>query len=292
MKKLILPISLLLIFSSCAEQQERKDDPTVEKKQPEAVVEKQSNSYYAMPSPEQMFTFINDNGIAFNKSLVLDPALADNYNDPVRKAIVFGIYTADLAYTAAYEDVEGSLKLYKTVRELSQELEIEELMSEEMMQDIQANLENPDSLSLIAGESYYKAVQHLEDNGQEGKLALMTIGGWIESVHITLNSMENIDLESKTAQRIAAQKITFDNLYSYLELNNDKLGIQGEIDKLQEIKRVLSSLKEEKSLKSEKKSGGKLVFEKGKKIGLTKEQFSELKSAVQAYRVQAIAQNI
>lgn len=292
MKKLILPISLLLIFSSCAEHQERKDAVLVEATEPTVVSEKQNNSYYAMPSPEQMFTFINDNGIAFNKSLVLDAALADNYNDPVRKAIVFGIYTADLAYTAAYEDVEGSLKLYKTVRELSQELEIEELMSEEMMQNIQANLEKPDSLTLIASESYYKAVQHLEDNGQEGKLALMTLGGWIESVYITLNSMENVDLGSETAQRIAAQKITFENLYSYLEMNNDKLGIQEEIAKLEQIRTVLNSLQQKSAVKSEKKSDGKLVFGKGKKIELTKEQFSELKSAVEAYRVQAIAQNI
>lgn len=294
MKKLILPIVLLLVFSACSEQDQRKTASAKEEIKEEAtpLKESQKRSYYPIPSPEQMFTFINDNGIDYNNSLVHDYEVADSYHEPTKKALIFGIYTADLAYSAAYQDVELTIKLYKTVRKLSQDLHIEELMTEEMMQNMQANMENPDSLALIAGDSYYKAVEHLESNGQEGKLALMSLGGWIESVHITLSALGDVDLGSATAQRIASQKITFDNLYTYLTKNKDKLGVQSELEKIQPIKAVFDSLKEGASKKSTKKSGDKLVFGKGKKIQMTAAQLLELKSAIETYRTQIVDQNI
>ena len=294
MKKLILPFSLLLIFSACTEQDQRKTSTVIEEtaKEDFPVEEFENRSYYPIPSPEQMFTFINDNGIAYNKSLIHTYKDAGTYNDPTKKALVFGIYTADLAYVASYQDVESTMKLYKTVRKLSQDLNIEELMTEEMMQNVQANMENPDSMAVIVGDSYYQAVEHLESNGQEGELALMSLGGWIESVHITLGAMEDIDMASSAFQRIAAQKITFENLYTYLSNNEGKLGVKAELEKIQRIKVLFDSLQEGESANSTKTAGGKLVFGKGKKTQMTIEQYLELKSAVELYRTQIVTQNI
>jgi len=293
MKKLILPFSLLLILSACNEQDQRK--ATIEKEEDshkEVLEDKyQKREYYPIPSPEQMFSFINDNGIAYNKSLVHDYKAADNYQHPIKKALVFGIYTADLAYTAAYQDVESTVNLYETVRKLSLELNVEELMTEDMMQKIQANMENPDSLTLIAADSYYRAIEYLESNGEEGKLSLMSLGAWIESIHIALGALKDIDLGSSTIQRIAAQKITFENLYTYLSINRDKLGVEAELNKLQRIKAVFDSLQKGSSAKSTTQKGEKLIFGQGNKIKMTMEQFLELKSAIEVYRSQLVTQN-
>lgn len=292
MKTLIIPLTILLFFSACVEKPERNAEvQLVEKAEPKDKVEKTKRRYYSIPSPEQMFSFINDNGLSFNKSLILDPSLSSQYNDPTKKAIVFGIYTADLAYAAAYQDVEGSMKLYRVVRELSQELEIQELVSPEMMSNLQANMENPDSLALIAGESYYNAVEHLENNGQVGKLALMALGGWIESMHITLNSMEKVDLGSAMVSRVAEQKITFNNLYSYLQSHKNEIGVEQELERVQRIKAVFDGLEQVKSTSTKKKIGGKLIFGKGNKIQITIEQFLELQATVKIYRVNTVGQN-
>jgi hypothetical protein len=294
MKNLLLSIGISLFFISCSEQSNRNSDT----KKPEELIEvavpsedKEKRSFYPIPSPEQMVTFINDNGLEYNKDVILDVSLSDGYNDPTHKAIIFGIYIADLAYAAAYQDVESTIKLYKTVQTLSAELNIEELMTKEMMQNMLTNMENPDSLALIAGDSYYKAVEHLESNGQESKLALMSLGGWIESVHITLSAMKDIDINSAAVQRISSQKITFGNLYTYLKNNEDELGIKGELEKIQRIRAVFASLEEVGSSKSTKSKGGKLVFGQGKKIEISVKQFLELKSAIKDYRTQLVNQN-
>ena len=255
-----------------------------------SVEDKKKKSFFPIPSPEQMITFINDNGLKYNKELILGVSFSDGYNDPTHKALVFGIYTADLAYAAAYQDLESSIKLYKTVRALSSELNIEGLMTEEMMQSILTNMENPDSLALIASDSYYRAVEHLESNGQESKLALMSLGGWVESLHITLSAMKDVDMNSDAVERIASQKITFGNLYSYLKNNEEELGIKGELEKVQPIRSVFASILEGDSGKATKSKSGKLVFGRGKKIQITKEQYVALKSAIEIYRAQIVAQ--
>ena len=293
MKKLFFSIGIALFFIGCSEQNNRKTE-VVKTDEPKeiavSVEDKEKRFFYPIPSPEQMFTFINDNGLKYNKELILGVSLSGDYNDPTHKALVFGIYTADLAYAAAYQDVESTIKLYKTVRTLSSELNIEELITEEMMQNMQANMENPDSLALIAGDSYYRAVEYLESNGQESKLALMSLGGWVESVHITLSAMEDVDMNSDAVERIASQKITFGNLYTYLKNNEEELGIKGELEKVQPIRSVFAGIIEGNSGKAIKSKSGKLVFGRGKEIQITKEQYAALKSAIEIYRAQIVAQ--
>ena len=294
MKELILPFSLILLLSACTAESKRNETKEKEEVNMEAapIEESVKTSYYAIPSPEQMFAFINDNGIDYNKSLVHDYQVAANYTDPNKKALLFGVYTADLAYAAAYQDVESTIKLYETVRKLSSDLQIEDLMTDDMMQKIQSNMENPDSLALIASGAYYNAIEHLEGNGQEGKLALMSLGGWTESVYISLNAIVEVDLASSAVERIAAQKITFDNLYTYLSENRDELGVNAELKKIEEIRDLFNSLQQGASGKQTKKEGNKLVFGKGNKIQMTMEQFLKLKAEIGTYRSQMVAQNI
>tara|TARA_B110000046_G_scaffold15690_3_gene15081 strand:+ start:14983 stop:15867 length:885 start_codon:yes stop_codon:yes gene_type:complete len=294
MKELIISFSLLILLSACGAESKRNKVKEKEEANTEATaaVESEKSSYYSIPSPEQMFAFINDNGIAYNKSLFHDCGVASDYIDPSKIALVFGIYTADLAYAAAYQDVESTIKLYKTVRKLSLDLQIEELMTEDMMEQIQANMENPDSLALITSDNYYNAVQHLEGNGQKGKLALMSLGGWTESIYISLNAITDVDLASSAVERIAAQRITFDNLYTYLSKNRDELGVTHELEKIQEIKGVFDSLQQGPSVKSTKKKEGKLLFGKGKRTQMTMDQFLKLREEIGMYRSQIVAQNI
>lgn len=291
MKNLIISLSIFALFTfGCSENDNRKKVDKKMEKEAAAPIDKHNNrAFYPIPSPEQMFGFINDNGVSYNSALLNDPSNVEKYAQPTEKALNFGVYTADLAYSAAYQDIKSTVMLYKTVKRLGGELNISEMMTEEMMTKMQANMENPDSLALIAGNSYYQAVEYLESNGQEGKLALMSLGGWIESLYITVNAVSKFDSNSSTAKRIASQKITFGNLYTYLKKNEDKTGVKKELDAIQPIRAVFASLLEESSAKKTTNENGKLVFGRGKKIILSEAQFNELKAAINTYRNQLTA---
>lgn len=292
MKKLVgllIVIAVLMQFA-CAENERKKNKEDQGVEEAVAPIEQhQQRAFYPIPSPEQMFGFISENGVSYNSELINSPANVVNYNDPVKKSLNFGVYTADLAYAAAYRDIRTTIELYRIVKNLGEEMHIEDMMTEDMLEQIESNMENPDSLALVAGSHYYQAIDYLEKNGQEGKLALMALGGWIESVHITTSAIKYFDPNSRTAGRLASQKITFGNLYTYLKKNENEKGIAKALQDIQEIRAVFASLEETRGVKKEGGENGKLILGKGKKIIMTEQQFEALKIALEKYRSQLIS---
>jgi hypothetical protein len=299
-KDLFMSILLMMGLSiACVDQGEKrnKDNEKEGKSELKAKAEAPAKehldkAYYPIPSPEQMFGFINDNGVEYSKALINSVDNAEKYVEPAQKALNFGVYTADLAYAAAYEDIGSTIDLYKTVRMIGGELNINEMMSEKMMNKVQQNLQDKDSLSIIAGRSYYQAVDYLEQNGQQGKLALMSLGGWIESLYITINAMDGYVEGSETIQRIADQKITFGNLYTYLRKNENKTGVKEAIKAVQPIRSVFASLVEKKVAKKSKSTSGKMVLGGESKITMTEAQFKELKNTINSYRSKITGESI
>jgi hypothetical protein len=286
------------LFVHCSEAQKERKETTPEssdlKAEVKSVIEQQYEQvYYPIPSPEQMFSFINDNGIDYTRELMNSTGQVAQYTAPGKKALNFGVYTADLAYAAAYQDINSTVSLYKVVKQLGADLDIDGMMSEKMMEQMQSNLQNPDSLVVIAGQSYYEAVDFLEQNGQEGKLALMSLGGWIESLYITLNAVNTFEEGSPTANRIADQKITFGNIYAYLKKNESEVGVSEALESIKEIRSVFASLKESRTGKiTRNNESGRLVLGGGNTIGISKEQFERLKEAVNNYRAQITSINV
>lgn len=282
MKKLFIPIIALLVIS-CTENRP-KEEKILEDKAVEPIKEHIDKAYYPIPSPEQMLGFINDLGLVYNTSLMNPTENHDKYNDPHMLALNFGAYSADLAYSASHEDIDNTLELYKVVKNLTKQMEIADMMTEETMQSMLNSFENKDSLLRLAGQSYYQAVEFLEEHHQEGRLALFSLGGWVESIYITINSLEDFEAQSKSVQRIADQKITFGNLYTYLKKHEKHPGVSREIERIQKIRSVFASLEEIRSAKKTKQEGGNLVLGGGSRINITKEQFLSLKESINNYR--------
>lgn len=256
----------------------------LEEKAAEPIKEHVNKAYYPIPSPEQMLGFINDLGLVYNKDLMNPVENQDKYNDPHILALNFGIYSADLAYSASNEDVDNTLELYKVVKNLSKQMEISDMMTEEAMEKMLGSFEDKDSLLKIAGESYYQAVDFLEEHQQENRLALFSLGGWVESIYISINSLESFDANSSSTQRIADQKITFGNLYTYLKKHEEAPGVKRELDRIQDIRSVFASLEEVRTARSTKQDGGSLVLGGGSRINMTEAQFNTLKSSINKYR--------
>lgn len=278
MKKFIVLLFCLSFgFYSCMEEGTSNSSNSDELEQSDAKEKKKPNAIKQIKapisSPEKMFGYIHDQGISYSKDLMNAPAKAQNYVTPQQKALNFGIYTTDLAYAAAYQDIESTVDLYKTVKRLSAELDIAEVVNAEMVEQMQANMENPDSLAVVAGQAYYQAVDFLEDNRQSGKLALMSVGGWMESLYITMNAIEGEKNATTTKQKVAEQKKIFQNLHAYLEKNQTDLGVEATLQSLQPVADIYKEITAEET-------GGQL------KINDT--QYEQLKQAVSNYRNQLI----
>lgn len=278
---------------ACAEKQAKTDqEVTVDQAKSQAKEGKteapKRKVFYPIASPEQMFDFISDNGVVYQKELINPAENRKAYFESAEKALNLGVYITDLSYAAAYQDLESTIDLYQTVRALGSEINIDEMMSDEMMKQVSDNLQNKDSLAIIAGRSYFKAVDYLEENGMQTKLALLSVGGWIEGLYISVNSIDEFDASSPTIQRIADQKVTFANLYTYVKRQAGNVAIDQCLKDLEPIRRAFGALVEQKEAAQKTKSKGKLSFGGGKQITITEAQFNSLKEAVNAYRTKIV----
>lgn len=289
MKKIILPalaLSVAIAFTSCgSDDPDVLDDPIVET---DTLVEDntQPEEFFGIPSPDEMFAFIKDGGLSYNSELMNPVDNSTNYTDPKSQALNFGIYSADLAYTAAFEEYQESIKYFGAVRKLGDEVGVSSAFNEGMVTRIQNNLNVADSLVSITNDSYFKIIDYLEENEQGKSLAMIAAAGWLESVYIVVNSVKDFNAEDPSAERLADQKLIFDNLIEYMKQYESDEAVAATIKDMEAIGTVFENLQEVEVTSSEG-NGGRMVLGGGQtttKTVLGKEQFEELKTKVNELR--------
>ncbi len=59
-------------------------------------------TFYLIPSPKDMFSFTKKGDLSFSSEVLNPKENADKYIDSKSQELGFGIYSADLAYTASF----------------------------------------------------------------------------------------------------------------------------------------------------------------------------------------------
>jgi hypothetical protein len=274
------PISLLTSCSDDPKPTEEVVDVV------EEVVEEENKSYYQIPSPDEMFGFIKESGLKYNSASLNPIQNMTSYNDPKSQALNFGIYSADLAYTAAFEEYQESIKYFGSIQKLGDQIGLSAAFDKSLIERIQNNLDNADSLVAITNTSYFSVVDYLEQNEQGDKLGLVASAGWLETVYIAANSI-NYDKDKAAVERLADQKLTLDNLIAYLEKyseNADVKEVLGMFMELEETFAILDEVDSGAGISLKKKEGGKMVLGGGSSIKISKEQFEAIKAKISEIR--------
>lgn len=289
----ILSSVFTLLFFSCGENKEEVTTEVVLEKPVSEVDEVKNETYYQIPSPEEMFSFVKQGGLGYNTNLLSLTKNVSNYTDPKSQALNFGIYSADLAYTAAYEEYQESMKYFIVIEKLAEQIHISSVFDGNLLERVKKNLDSPDSLLAITNASYYATIESLERNEQQAKLGIIAFAGWLETIYIVTNTVEYSNTE--VLDRLAGQKLTIENLVGYLEkyasTSND---VKEVLSQLKEIETIFNELPEEESTSTtlKKKQGGKLVLKGGTKIDMTKESFEKIKNKVIEIRSNIIQANV
>ncbi len=247
----------------------------------------ENETYYQIPSPDEMFGFIKESGLEFNGELLNPIQSASNYSDPKMQALNFGIYSADLAYTAAYEEFSETTKYFGTIQKLAEPIGISSAFDKALIERIQGNLDNADSLVVITNTSYFSVVEYLEQNEQGDKLGIIAAAGWLETVYVVVNTT-NFDKNKEAVDRLADQKLTLDNLLDYLNKYKSNADVNEVLGWFNDLETVFAALSEEEGSESgisfKKKDDGKMVLGGGSSITITKEQFNAIKDKVNEIR--------
>ncbi|MFO7655873.1 MAG: hypothetical protein R6W78_02295 [Bacteroidales bacterium] len=248
--------------------------------------------YYRFPSPEEMFSYLDSTGLQFNKGLLNPYANIDTYIETFYQALNLGIYNADLAYISLFQRYKESMDYLQTIYILSERLRILEAFDKNLIFRIENNIRNHDSLEVISDDAFNGIINFLSGNKKEDVFALISMGGFIEFMHLSLSLCGDYSAENKVIGKITDQKLVFDNIMKFTHQYSTERNIQ-KLMKLAEPLILFYERAQEDTGKATvtKSSEGKLVFGGKKKTRLSENDFNELKIIISDIRLKITSAN-
>lgn len=282
--KTIMVLGIIAVFFAC--NGGGNDDNNLNDTLVQNMENFESQTYYLIPSPEGLFSFIKDGKLKFSGQVLNPTNNIDNYIDTRSKELNFGIYSADLAYVASFNKYQESVDYLNTVRTLSDEIGISAVFDQNLIGRIDNIIDDQDSLLRVTSDSYMSIVRYLESSDRKKSLALIVTGGWVESIYVVVNLVDSYNQDAKVISLLASQKHVVSNLFSYLEQMKFDDNINRTINDLQPLKTFYEGLEvqKEESANGETKDDGKIVVGGNAKIIMTEEQFKTLKSEISTIR--------
>lgn len=270
-KSTLLLFSALAAFTlgSCGDNDKTEEvEASADSLKTEVPAGPVSETFFQVPSPGEMLTFIKMVGGPTNKNTsFLNPSSNQkNYTDNKSKALNFGIYSCDLSYCSIFEIGSEAMKYFTTVKVMGDQIGVSTAIKPEVLKRLEKNIGSADSLAVITDDVYFSSFEALEDSKQGPTLALVVAGGWIESIFIATN-LAKYEANSPVIERLADQKYTLENLIEFLKKHEtdvnvaavraDFEGILDEFNKITEKDAAAAKGKDNKDNKAMTLTGGK-----------------------------------
>lgn len=163
----------------------------------------------SIPSPTLLAILLRKANVSFDPAAVHPVAARTNYLSEQRKALALGVYGADLAYVASFEQGQLNSDYFGAVGALAMELDILDHIDKGLVARVNNNLSDRDSLVSLNAEFFHAADKYLKSTERGDLSGLILIGGWIEALHLSSGpAMSNADIRFKVAeQKYAAKSI-------------------------------------------------------------------------------------
>jgi len=220
--------------------EEMQDDLMVE--EPGAETESADIKRYVLPSPFQLAALVKKADVSYTRGILNDVNNASNYTSNFSKGLNLGIYGADLGYALIYDQTQDGISLLNTCKNIAGELGITGAFEASMIDRIEANIENHDSLIRIATESFGKADMYLKESDRQVTSSLIIAGGWIEALYIATQIAEQT-MKPEIVNRIGEQKVSLELLILQLKkFESESDEIANLISNLQDLAEVYTKV--------------------------------------------------
>lgn len=235
---------------------------------------------YSVPTPNELFEIIKLQGGKQQMNLVNSLENSENYVDAKSKALNFGVYSADVAYLSCFGIGIDFLKYFKKIEELGEELGISGAFDEGVMERIENNEANADSLFMISNDTYYNSYMYLEENQKGVELSLIMAGGYIESLYIITNLVKTYSDTDPIVEKIGDQKVVMENLIDFISQYGDDASVADVITDLKSLSEVFEKNMtfQESSSKVSNSEDGTLMISGGGAYIMTKDAFDKIKA--------------
>lgn len=256
-------LSIGLLLSSCGTNPDQQVTqppvkPSLDSAETARIKELQK-IFFSIPSPVEMASLIKEKGYAFDESKLNASANVDKYTGEGRQAINLGIYGADLSYAAMFDQKQVTMEYFASAQKLARQMGVDGALTGELIDRLDKNQENRDSLLNIVSEAYADLNGYLKENQRIEISALVVAGGWLEALY--LSSVYADDGNPDMRKRIAEQRYSLNNLVDYFEKFGDRENLKEMKTDLLAIKAIYNTTTEIKGKTTQSKDAvGKVTL--------------------------------
>ncbi len=206
------------VMASCTSDS-KKNQASAEMKIEMAEAQLGANKAYKIPTPIDLFIRMQSLKVKFNTDLLNPVANVNIYETQLQKSMNLGVYAADLAYASLLGDSQNAEQYIGVVMKLATSLNLMEGMNKSLVERINANINESDSLLAISSDSYQDVINFIEDNGLTDVQCMVVAGAWIESLYLCFRSVGSITVSPEIEEVVADQQVLLENLSELLDAN-------------------------------------------------------------------------
>jgi len=174
--------------------------------------------YYGLLTPVEVCNIFERLDIPFNDTIILPPENRDLYMSSYKAAMNLGVYGVDMGYIKLFGVNRQTMSYFSTIKTLSHRLNMPDTFISDAIRSLNADMSNADSVTQLMNDAYAKIDEHLRQEGSEGTLGLMLMGGWIEAMYLaTQLAFDPANPDPQVVGKIAEQKYSLLSLLSFMK---------------------------------------------------------------------------
>lgn len=251
---------------------------------------KKQNVFYSIPSPIQLGQFLKRSGASYDVKVLNPLDNASKYSSTTKKALNLGVYSADLSYSAIFNQTQEIQSYLNGSKKLAEDLGISNSFSKETIKRMEINIANKDSVLQIISEIFLNSNESLKDNDQSGISGLVITGGFIEGLYVGTYVAKTVKKNGGIITRIAELKGSLNNLITLLSLEKQDADIVDLINDLKSIKEVYDEMvvTESKAVVKADTTKNTMTIGGSAHYSLSKEQLEKITSKAESIRAKII----
>lgn len=216
-----------LFFVACGspEASETEQEVNVQDTPKETEVVAIGGRSFSVPSPVQAALAIKNSGLKYQRDLTVPLDRGGSMVRKMQQAALLGMHGADMAYVTVHSDGQRALATLQAIEKLGGKLELSNAFDRSLLDRFKRNISSEDSLLRFSGTAFRAADQYLKNNERHDVSTMVLVGGWVESMHLTLADPASAT-NAELMQRVGEQKSTLDGMIALLT-EHDKDGSNG-----------------------------------------------------------------
>jgi len=136
------------------------------------------------PRPSEIPYLVMQTGADYNQSLINGRQGLNSYlANPEKAALNLGVYAADMGYLASYDKTQESIDYFNSCKQIADELGIIQGFDPAMVNRVDSNIGNRDSLTKVLDEAVGKAAIYVKSQYSKTG-ALIIAGSFVESLYL------------------------------------------------------------------------------------------------------------